>query len=253
MGRCANRWRCPCRRAPVLDTNHDGQLGPRLGYAFGPRWRLTRGRRMAPHGRFWAYGIHRHLAVAGFTATRLCCAFNQSRASATRTDGTSDQNAATRRRRLCTRAHRRQRCRRRNIKKFARDAATRYVCVVMHYFAGDVTHRLMRHALLPYCLVMLTVVACQSSEVDRNVGARCASTAECNQQCLGPSAAYPDGFCSIACTSTLDCPAGTLCVEGGVCMFECGANTACEFLGAGWTCQARAGHPTGKVNVCFGQ
>jgi hypothetical protein len=111
----------------------------------------------------------------------------------------------------------------------------------------------MRSALVAIVGVMLA--ACQHSDVSRAVGARCHGEAECDDRCLVPSGAYPDGFCTLACNSRGDCPSDTTCAdrEGGVCLFECSTDPECGFLGAGWLCQAADLRGGGiKVMVCRG-
>lgn len=111
----------------------------------------------------------------------------------------------------------------------------------------------MRSVLVAIALV----AACgASSNVDREVGARCRSVDECEDRCLGPGGDYPDGFCSIDCSISSDCPRDTECVdrEGGVCLFACLDDVDCEFLGEGWTCHddpLRA-DPDTTVGVCRG-
>jgi hypothetical protein len=99
------------------------------------------------------------------------------------------------------------------------------------------------------------VAACQDSDVSRKVGARCDVTAECDQRCLMPGAEFPDGFCTIACSSRAECPGATTCadLEGGVCLFTCTADLDCMFLGAGWRCTSVDLRGGGiKVMACRG-
>lgn len=105
--------------------------------------------------------------------------------------------------------------------------------------------------------VLLALLAgCGDDEVSRTLGARCDRPADCADRCLGPSGDYPDGFCSVDCASSGDCPRDGECVdrEGGVCLFACRGDVDCEFLGPGWTCKEddlRA-DPARKVMVCRG-
>ena len=97
--------------------------------------------------------------------------------------------------------------------------------------------------------------ACQHSDVSREVGARCDTQAECDQRCLAPGAVYPGGFCTVACNTRSECPGETTCadLEGGVCLFECGGDADCAFLGAGWRCITTDLRGGGiKVMVCRG-
>jgi hypothetical protein len=112
----------------------------------------------------------------------------------------------------------------------------------------------MRSAILALAGALLA--ACQSSDVSREVGARCTEADECDERCLTSSTDYPGGFCTIGCTSRDECPDGTTCAdrEGGVCLFQCSGNVGCGFLGTGWRCteaDLRGGSGT-KVMVCRG-
>jgi hypothetical protein len=96
--------------------------------------------------------------------------------------------------------------------------------------------------------------ACQHSDVSREVGARCDTQAECDERCL-TGAGYPGGFCTVACSIRGECPSGTTCadLEGGVCLFECGSDADCTFLGGGWRCNTADLRGGGiKVMVCRG-
>jgi hypothetical protein len=97
--------------------------------------------------------------------------------------------------------------------------------------------------------------ACESSDVSREIGARCTAADDCDQRCLGPSDAYPGGFCSLTCDHDTDCPGGTRCgdIDGGVCLLTCAVNTDCAYLGAGWACKGVNLRGGGiKVTVCRG-
>ena len=100
----------------------------------------------------------------------------------------------------------------------------------------------------------LVFVACSpSSNVGRDVGARCDSSDECDDRCLAPED-FPGGFCSLSCDTAGDCPGGTACVdvEGGVCLFTCSDATGCEFLGQGYECETEefGDGSDGTVEVC---
>jgi hypothetical protein len=99
------------------------------------------------------------------------------------------------------------------------------------------------------------LLACQHSDVSREVGARCNSASECDERCLAPSGDYPDGFCTVACGSRNDCPSDTTCADrdGGVCLVECTGDDSCAFLGTGWRCIATDLRGGGiRVMVCRG-
>lgn len=103
-------------------------------------------------------------------------------------------------------------------------------------------------------IALASVLGCGvSSDVSREVGARCDERSECDDRCLPPDD-FPGGFCSTSCETSGDCPSDAACVdtEGGVCLFRCIEDPDCEFLGAGWSCQAlptRADETT-MVMVC---
>jgi hypothetical protein len=103
--------------------------------------------------------------------------------------------------------------------------------------------------------VLLALVACQSSEVSRKLGARCDVNADCAQTCL-PIPDWPGGFCTTSCDSDANCESDAACIDenGGVCAFGCISDASCTFLGAGYTCQSIDAHPNGgtKVMVCHG-
>jgi hypothetical protein len=108
----------------------------------------------------------------------------------------------------------------------------------------------MRIALL----APLLLAACVSSDVSRDVGARCDLNSDCDGRCLGPSGDFPGGFCTLDCDSDTDCPNNAHCISdnGGVCVFACGSDSDCTFLGA-YTCQASDSQGAGaRVNVCRG-
>lgn len=110
----------------------------------------------------------------------------------------------------------------------------------------------MRSAIIA---AVALLAACQSSDVSREVGARCDKDTECDERCLVSSPGYPGGFCTIACDTRADCPGGSTCAdrEGGVCLFTCNGDRDCTFLGTGWRCDAADLRGAGiKVNVCRG-
>jgi hypothetical protein len=114
-----------------------------------------------------------------------------------------------------------------------------------------------RFAAMRIVLITLALVACNSSDVSRQVGARCDQAAECDERCLGPSLDWPGGFCSITCDTDDDCPSDAACIDesgGGVCAFACLTDPACAFLGEGYVCKERDAHGLAKkVTVCRGE
>ncbi len=110
-------------------------------------------------------------------------------------------------------------------------------------------------ATLLVTFVIVASVGCgASSNVDREIGARCDNSDDCNERCLADPVDYPGGFCSVFCESDGDCSSDTLCValEGGACLFGCATNTDCEFLGQGWLCVAAADIGGSQVMICRG-
>jgi hypothetical protein len=117
----------------------------------------------------------------------------------------------------------------------------------------------MRTAILALALMTggQCLVACQSSDVSRELGARCDLNAECDERCLTPSTDWPGGFCTITCDSDADCPSDAACVNeenSAVCAYTCMVDAGCAFLGAGYKCSERDHHSAtaGKVFVCRG-
>jgi hypothetical protein len=88
-------------------------------------------------------------------------------------------------------------------------------------------------------ILLGALIACGGADVSRLLGAQCDVTAECDDRCLAPGNDYPDGFCTLDCSSNAECPEDSDCVdlEGGVCLFTCNVAEDCVFLGPGWTCR----------------
>ena len=112
---------------------------------------------------------------------------------------------------------------------------------------------LMSSRLTAFMVVALCGFGCSvSSNVSRELGARCDNMDDCDDRCL-PPAEFPGGFCSTSCELDGDCDSDAVCidVEGGVCLFRCIDAPDCGFLGAGWTCatQPRRGS-TEEVMAC---
>lgn len=105
-------------------------------------------------------------------------------------------------------------------------------------------------------LLCLALTGCVSSDVSRELGARCDDSDECDDRCL-TGAQFPDGLCTTTCDDGGDCPGNAACADlaGGVCLFECEDDTHCEFLGDGWRCRVEVEHggaPDEEVTVCVG-
>jgi hypothetical protein len=106
-----------------------------------------------------------------------------------------------------------------------------------------------------FAILAIALTACQSSDVSRELGARCDVAAECDERCLMPSSSWPGGFCTFHCETDNDCPGDAACLEeeGGVCAYTCVTDPGCTFLGAGYTCKERpARGGVGVRNVCRG-
>ncbi len=106
-------------------------------------------------------------------------------------------------------------------------------------------------------MIVTTLVACQSSDVSRSLGARCDLSSECDEECLPPGMDWPGGFCTTICDSKFDCDNGATCADEqgtGACEFLCAQDSDCAFLGDGYGCKTRDGHgDTGQsVMVCRG-
>lgn len=105
--------------------------------------------------------------------------------------------------------------------------------------------------------ILAVLAACSvSSDVSREIGARCDDQDECDDRCL-TGGRFPGGMCSRGCDDDADCPDGTACVvaAGGSCLYACGGDPGCNFLGQGWSClpeRERGGEPDATVMVCVG-
>ena len=69
-------------------------------------------------------------------------------------------------------------------------------------------------------LLAFVVAGCGGSDVSRSVGARCERTSDCADRCLGPSGDYPEGFCTVDCTSHTECGVEGYCAYG-TCVPRC--------------------------------
>ena len=105
--------------------------------------------------------------------------------------------------------------------------------------------------------LIAVLAACSvSSDVSREIGARCDDQDECDFRCLtGPR--FPGGMCSRGCDTEGDCPDGTSCASaaGGSCLYSCREDRDCDFLGEAWSCKLereRGGEPDSMVTVCVG-
>ena len=103
-------------------------------------------------------------------------------------------------------------------------------------------------------VLLVALVACQTSDVSRRLGARCTLATECDQRCL-TGGDWPGGLCTTACDTDASCDPGAACVDdngGGVCVFACRTDPECAFLG-GYRCVMVDRHGGGnQVSVCRG-
>jgi len=95
------------------------------------------------------------------------------------------------------------------------------------------------------------------ADIGPDIGGACATSSECTDLCLGPTAAdgdYPGGFCSRQCARDADCPGGSVCMrrDNGVCLYPCELVGNCGVLGAGWKCDHKEAIGGGERNVCIG-
>jgi hypothetical protein len=111
-------------------------------------------------------------------------------------------------------------------------------------------------AALALVAAVALAAGCVSSDVSREIGARCDDSDQCDDRCLS-GGQYPDGLCTVTCDDGDDCPGGSACadLEGGVCLYACDDDAACEFLGDGWRCRVEVEHGAAvdqEVTVCVG-
>ena len=107
--------------------------------------------------------------------------------------------------------------------------------------------------LLGGTLLVWALAGCSDSLEDNLVGNTCTQNTQCRVMCE-TGVEFPDGFCTLSCSSDTQCPHGTVCMTtaGGVCLFPCRGIVDCQFLGAGWRCQKKDHLPNGQAMVCIG-
>lgn len=108
--------------------------------------------------------------------------------------------------------------------------------------------------LLAALLCLVCVEACGGVGAGSPfVGGVCTNDGQCQSLCVN-SGHYPVGMCSFHCTSSAQCPGGTVCTEdsGGVCALSCQNTAQCQSLyGARYVCDAHMQHGTpGTAFVC---
>jgi hypothetical protein len=80
------------------------------------------------------------------------------------------------------------------------------------------------------------VAACTpyAGSLSEDVGGPCEVDEECGPESICKvGAAYPDGLCSIECTSQEECLESTICSTRGVCLLTCFQDSDCR---AGYAC-----------------
>ncbi len=107
-------------------------------------------------------------------------------------------------------------------------------------------------------LGLLGVVGCgpHVGAQGQDVGAACTANSQCSSVCLTGYDRFPGGMCSIACTSDIQCPKGSACIDpgknaGGFCAVTCSSTADCNAFGRGFTCSAvdRVG-VAGQALIC---
>ncbi|MGZ3406136.1 MAG: hypothetical protein ACXVAN_06800 [Polyangia bacterium] len=94
-------------------------------------------------------------------------------------------------------------------------------------------------------LLLLLASACgpHVGSQGSDVGAACTSASQCASQCLQGNDHFPGGMCTIACGSDVQCPKGSVCVDGGhsaggICAVACAIPGDCSGFGRGFVCDA---------------
>ena len=107
-------------------------------------------------------------------------------------------------------------------------------------------------------LTMLGLAACgpHVGALGTDVGGACTMKSQCASECLTGNDHFPGGMCTIACTSDVQCPHGSVCIDGGhdaggICGVTCATPSDCNGFGRGYTCDAvdRVGAP-GQALIC---
>jgi hypothetical protein len=104
-------------------------------------------------------------------------------------------------------------------------------------------------------LALATAISCgeiTTGPASRLVGGACTADGDCEQRCLADDSRFPGGLCTVACSKTADCPAGSACLShnGGVCAVACRASADCAAFGRGYTCENDEQAAGGEVLVC---
>lgn len=101
--------------------------------------------------------------------------------------------------------------------------------------------------------LLLSLWGCGGESVGKDgdvVGGSCAEgTCADGSECLTASM-YPEGTCSVACSSQDDCPDGSTCVQesGGRCLLACSGDGDCR---DGYSCIEKSTEPDGHGLVCL--
>ena len=94
-------------------------------------------------------------------------------------------------------------------------------------------------------LGLLVAAACgpHVGSAGTDVGAACTASSQCSTECLQGNDNFPGGMCTIPCQSDVQCPKGSVCVDGGhgsggICAVSCTQPADCASFGRGFTCAA---------------
>ena len=94
--------------------------------------------------------------------------------------------------------------------------------------------------------LLLAAASCESTSGNGGritVGTGCTSNDDCTDICLDY---FANGFCTMRCMSSSECPAETICVDtedpvGGVCLYTCTSTAECnDRLGSGYVCDTES-------------
>ncbi|MFO0554393.1 MAG: hypothetical protein U0271_38785 [Polyangiaceae bacterium] len=85
------------------------------------------------------------------------------------------------------------------------------------------------------------------------VGGACETASDCadGSRCV-IDGSFPDGVCTVACSSDADCPEDSVCIStsGGICLLPCDTNDECR---PGYVCDQKSREGAdGDLRVCNG-
>lgn len=102
-------------------------------------------------------------------------------------------------------------------------------------------------------LALTALIGCGNGGVGRDgdvVGGPCSSGGCAGGSTCLEASMYPDGMCSIDCTTQADCPSGTACITegGGQCVLSCDGADDCR---DGYGCLEKSTPGDGHAFVCI--